>query len=71
MRELSRVLGVLHLSYDQLHQDLESVFIKEALTSYETDINDIRLVLSKCPDLTGKDIEMIMGIIDSNPPEKG
>ncbi|MBN1289184.1 MAG: helix-turn-helix transcriptional regulator [Actinobacteria bacterium] len=67
LRELSRVLGVLRLSYDQLDHDLESVFIKEALTAYETDINDIKLVLGRCPDLSGENIEMIMSIIEGTP----
>lgn len=71
IRELSRVLGVLRLSYDQLHLDLEATFIKEALTSYETDVNDIKLVLHKCPDLDDSDIDMIMGIIEDNLKKRG
>jgi transcriptional regulator with XRE-family HTH domain len=63
--QLKKVLDVLDITYEQLFQDFDEVFVREALKKYETDNKDIQLVLTRDPHLSPAEIEVIMRIVDS------
>jgi transcriptional regulator with XRE-family HTH domain len=65
LNELSRVLDVLKISFDELSQDPGFSFSPDAALKYETDENDIRSVLNNCPTLSQAEIEFIMNIVES------
>lgn len=63
--QLKKVLDVLGITYEQLFQDFDEVFIREALEKYETSAKDIEVVLTANPALSPSEIEVIMRIVES------
>jgi transcriptional regulator with XRE-family HTH domain len=63
--ELKRVLDILGVTYEQLWQDFDAVFVKEALEKFETSAKDIEVVLTANPRLSPAEIEVIMRIVES------
>lgn len=63
--QLKRVLDVLGITYEQLFQDFDDVFVKEAIEKYRTDSKDIEVVLAANPALSPAEIEVIMRIVES------
>jgi transcriptional regulator with XRE-family HTH domain len=61
--QLKKVLDALNITYEQLWQDFDVVFVKEALQKYRTTSREIELVLKADPDLTPAEIDVIMRIV--------
>lgn len=66
---LKKVLDVLGITYEQLYQDFDEVFIREALEKYETSAKDIEVVLTANPALSPVEVETIMRIVLSKEAE--
>lgn len=67
--QLRKVLGALGVTYEQLHQDFDAVFVAEALAKYETGAKDIEVVLTANPALSPVEVETIMRIVLSKEAE--
>jgi len=63
--QLKKVLDVLGITYEQLFQDFDEVFIREALEKYETSAKDIEVVLTANPALSPAEVEIIMHIVQA------
>lgn len=63
--QLKKVLDVLGITYEQLFQDFDEVFVREALEKFETRAKDIEVVLTANPALSPSEIEVIMRIVES------
>jgi len=63
--QLKKVLDALEINHEQLYQDFDEVFIREALEKYETSAKDIEVVLTANPALSPAEIEVIMRIVES------
>jgi transcriptional regulator with XRE-family HTH domain len=66
---LKKVLDALGLTYEQLYQDFDAVFVREALEKFETDHKDIEVVLTADPALSPADVDIIMRIVLSKEAE--
>jgi transcriptional regulator with XRE-family HTH domain len=63
--QLKKVLDALGITHEQLYEDFDDVFIKEALEKYETSARDIEVVLTANPALSPAEVEVIMRIVES------
>ncbi|MHB8896905.1 MAG: helix-turn-helix domain-containing protein [Candidatus Geothermincolia bacterium] len=61
--QLKNVLDVLNITHEQLYQDFDEVFVKEAKAKFETNSTDIRIVLTNDPALGPSTVEDIMHIV--------
>lgn len=60
---LRRVLEALDITYDQLFQDFDEVFLRESLEKLETTASDVEIVLTRNPHLSPSEVEVIMRIV--------
>ena len=61
--QLKKVLDALNITHEQLYQDFDVVFVREAIEKFQTGAKDIEVVLTADPALSPSDVEIIMHIV--------
>ena len=61
--QLKKVLDALNITHEQLYQDFDAVFVREAIEKFQTGAKDIEVVLTADPALSPSDVEIIMHIV--------
>jgi len=61
--QLKKVLDALNITHEQLYQDFDVVFVREAIEKFQTGAKDVEVVLTADPALSPSDVEIIMHIV--------